>query len=112
MAEPIILNSFFSKRRDISTWKKKDALQVKRMLNPFVGKKVVLYGGGGSGSDLVKLLSVKIVKPTYYDKENKPYTPKQDIYQVDVELRAINGEIFGKKTFKPHIGSWKLAKLK
>jgi hypothetical protein len=115
-AVAVVPNDFYDKQIKMASWHKKDALALRRILMPLIGKRVVLYGGGGwSGEESIGILKkIDIHKPTYYSQpDNKPYTPKEDIYIVDATLHFadVKDTSLNRKSFTPHLGSWKIAKI-
>ena len=91
----------WDKRIDFVIWHKKDADHVIKCVNPLIGHKVLLYGGGSAGdSNICTLKSVSLV---LYNLEHE--------FLVDVELIDVQPAIFGEHKFSPHLGSWRLAKI-
>jgi hypothetical protein len=118
----------YGRQKSMATWSEKTAKLVTSKLRPLVGKKVVLYGGGGWDYNIGKLKSVKTKPAFYYPVENKPlpkgvkiienpewkgnygyYSKKDFIVEADLKL---NTPIGGRTEVTPHIGSWKIGKLK
>jgi hypothetical protein len=128
----------WDKRKGMATWSKGMAEKAVRKLRPLVGKRVLLYGGGGTDENIATLKSVKMGKPFYYLVEGRQppvgatimrdphpipkgtparerslgyYSPTD--YYVNAELHLAKGQqIGGRPTFSPHLGSWRLAKLR
>lgn len=105
----IALNLPYDKQIQMAVWGKKTAQKVAKALKPLVGKKVVLYGGGGWDSNIGKLMRVRVGKTTYRKDLNKPIRMG---YEVNVRMTFKQPDApFGNKVFEPHIGSWKIARL-
>jgi len=131
-AKPVDVN--WDKQKEMAQWTKKDARQVAKVLRPLVGKKVMLYGGGGRGGDLCKLESIRTAGLTLYPEGRKPYKSKTK-YKVEAKLKTLEnwenktaffGELvksadvvndkyippkYKETTFDPSLGSWKLAEV-
>ena len=73
-AKPVNVN--WDKQKGMAEWTKKDAQQIAKSLRPIVGKKVVLYGGGGFDEDLCRLEDIKAEGITLYPEGRKPYKSK------------------------------------
>jgi len=115
----IVPESLWDRQIRMAEWHRKDAQEIKRRLKPYIGKTVMLSGGGGFAGEVtaVKLGGVKVSKPTYYREGKYPYKPKKDIWKVNVDLIEVpmGGAVplpLGKKKFSPALGSWKLSGLK
>jgi len=119
-------------RAGMAWFTKANALKLEERVKPFVGKKVLLFGGGGDSEDVVTLKSVK-AEPTikFHDKldprqrlprnatiikqeDNQiQYTTPND-YVVNVSLQKKPEKFSGiwrTGIFEPHLGSWRLASL-
>ena len=131
-AKPVDVD--WDKQKGMAQWTKKDARQVARFLKPLVGKKVILYGGGGWDEDLCKLENIGAKPLTLYPRDRKPYKSKTR-YKVEAELKTLENwrdktSLFGEfvksaeyendkyippeykeKGFTPSLGSWKLAEV-
>lgn len=134
--EAIELPIDWNKQTKMATWKKKDAEKVARQYKKFVGKKMVLYGGGGWDFNLVTVKKVNVEPQDVFARKVKGEwihfkEPKKS--KTKYNVRAIlrpEGEskqdnlfkepIYDKKgllkghkikDFEPHLGSWKLAKI-
>lgn len=131
-AKPVEVN--WDKQKGMALWTKKDARQVAKILRPLVGKKVMLYGGGGFDEDLCKLENIGAEPVTLYPEGRKPYKSKTK-YKVKAELKTLENwrdktHLFGElvrsaeykgdkyvppkykeKRFTPSLGSWKLAEV-
>ena len=121
----------WGKQKRMATWSKGMAQMVAKKLMPLIGKKVVLYGGGGDESNIGTLKSIK-AEPKFYFVTEKVKTPRgvkiipdpawkdgrlgyhsPTDYNIKAELRFSKGqEPFSKPTFSPSLGSWRIAKLK
>jgi hypothetical protein len=96
-----VLDIDWNKQKIIGVWPKKYAQQITRKIRSWVGKKVVLYGGGSLLGDawVATLTSVEIL----------PY--EQNYAQVQVHLKGKNLPGYEKSGFSPFIGPWKIALL-
>lgn len=107
-------------RKSMAGWTKKAAQRIARKVKPLVGKQVALYGGGGSDMHVARLKSVKVVPVTLYGRIvkgkretfKKPRKSKTEFY-IDVTLYDPKGKLppYPSKTFSPHLGSWRIAKI-
>lgn len=106
-------------RKGMASWTKKAAEGIARKVRPLVGKRVLLYGGGGMGVDVAELKGVKVEPVTLYGRIvkgkrqdfRKPRKSKTEFF-VTVDLYDPKGRLGrGTKQFTPHLGSWKLAKI-
>jgi len=94
-----------------ATWSKTTAKSVARKLRPLIGKKVVLYGGGGWDKAICRLKNIRMYKSPPYQRGGKM---RKNEYYVDADLKILeieNDWLGGRKEFSPHLGSWKIAKL-
>ena len=91
----------WDKRIDFITWHKKDADHAVKCVEPLIGHKVLLYGGGSvSDSNICTLKSVSLVLCSLKNE-----------FFVDIELIDVQPAIFGEHKFSPHLGSWRIAKI-
>lgn len=107
-------------RKTMAGWTKKSAQRIAKDVRPLVGQDVVLYGGGGFDSNIAELKSVKVEPVTLYGKivkgkridYKKPKKSKTE-FIVKVELYDSEGKLppYPSKTFSPHLGSWKIARI-
>jgi len=133
-ADPV--NIDWDKQKRMAEWTKRDAQAVARKLRPLVGKKVVLYGGGGFDEDLCRLENIEAEPLTLYAKSDigKPYKSKTR-FRVKARLKTledwrkrtglfgelvksadvVNGKYvppkYRESKFEPSLGSWKLARV-
>ena len=113
----------------MATFSKKNAITYAHSLRKYVGKQLALFGGGGFGGELVRLNGVKAepASLTWPDPE-----AHKDEWIVEVSLSGVGRTeelsslftetkyygkdghtplkhpIVKKKTFEPHLGSWRL----
>lgn len=110
-AVPIKFN--WDKQKRMAIWNKKNAMELKSKLKPLVGKDVAMYGGGGHGISIGRLEKVEVERPIYF-VENKPPQKSKTDYEVIAKMNFAKTKDYpfaGTKTFSPHLGSWKIAKL-
>lgn len=120
--------SIWDKQTRIASWQEKDAVALANKVLPLVGKRVVLYGGGGAGSHIGKLASVRVVKQLHYWRHGRggrriegEHFPKTGEFSVKVRLTELDPPIryrytkdwkkVGQRTFEPALGSWRIAPI-
>lgn len=107
-AIPILSAQLLAKRIDMSGWKENDAKKVKSLLSKYLHKKIALYGGGGSGTDIGILEKIVIVPRKRGDGKL--------VYNVDATIKFSSkkknpNQYTGNRYFTPHIGSWRIARI-
>jgi hypothetical protein len=58
----------WDKQKEMATWSEKNAMEVARILKPYVGQIMVLYGGGGWDSNIVRLKNIKVEPQLHYGR--------------------------------------------
>ena len=115
--EPQFLPIEYSFQNGMANWSEKDAKAAAKVLEPYVGEEMMLYGGGGPGSSYVKLRAMVIEQWDDYSKPPINGVPQKNDTDWRVVLRTSynsgDRSMFNKKgEFSPYLGSWKIAGIK
>lgn len=125
----------YEKQKRMAIWSKQTAKKVASKFRPLVGKRVILYGGGGWDYNVGRLKSIKSKPSFYYISEGHPapkgvkvikdpsnpdkeraslgyYSPKDYIVEADLRFKKEDAPFQDRMKFTPHLGSWKIAKLR
>ena len=64
------INIPWGRQKQMATWPKATAKKVAQKLRPLVGKKVILYCGGGDDNNIGTLKSIKAIPQFHFLKED------------------------------------------